>query len=221
MAEPAAPERPGVSFLTLAAIVVLGLIPIWGVLNHGWSALQIVMLFWVETVVVGVFTWMRLRDIERLRPEAHNPVSGGSSSLFLALHYGIFTLVHGVFVIVMGMVGPAEGWFDESLSDVLADRGFWMAVVGVVLLLGLGHWRDWARPEAWRTAGLGRELFRPYSRIIAMHIAVVGGVWVILGLGGAAWLVVLLCGLKLVGDLLIELILAGFRVRFEPVMDRR
>lgn len=205
---------------TLLAIVLLGAIPIWGVLHYGWDAAQIVLLFWVETVVVGVFTWMRLKDIEGRRPGADNPVSGGSSSLFFVMHYGIFTTVHGVAVVVMAIVGANLGWFDRSVVSMLTDSSLWTGIAGVILLVGMAHWREWARPQAWREAELGRELFRPYSRIVAMHIAVVGGVWVIMATGGAAWLVVLLCGLKLVMDLIIELAMAGFRVRFEPVVER-
>ena len=62
MGETADQTPRSLSIFSLLAIIVTGLIPIWGVTNYGWDAIQIVVLFWLETLLVGIFTWLRVRD---------------------------------------------------------------------------------------------------------------------------------------------------------------
>ncbi|MBN8553328.1 MAG: hypothetical protein J0L52_10590 [Caulobacterales bacterium] len=208
-----APSPTGLSIFSLLAIIVTGLIPIWGVLNYDWNAIQVVVLFWLETLVFGIFAWMRVRDTERL-PGSHEPFHLRS---FFPVHYGLFWLVHGILTWVLVLVFmPAGGW-DAAWSATFADRSFWMALIGVGLLQTMSHWRDWARPEAWRAADPSAEIRRPYARVGALHLAVIGGFWVISLSGSSRELVILLCGAKLVIDAAVALWQAGFKVRFEAV----
>lgn len=203
----------GLSVFSLLAIVVTGVIPIWGVLTQGWSAVQIVILFWMETLIVGVFTWMRLRDTER-NPDAREPFR---MSGFFLLHYGLFWLVHGLFAWLLVLVFLPDGGWDVAWSSTFADATFWKALIGVALLQTMVHWREWARPQAWRQADPTAEMFRPYGRVAALHLAVIAGFWVVALNGGSRELVILLCVAKLLIDVAVALWQAGFKVRFDAV----
>lgn len=214
-----APAPGGVSFISLMAIIITGLIPIWGVHAYGWDAVQVVILYWFESLIAGVFTFFRVRTAE-----THDPAERGSPfglSGFFVVHYGIFCLVHGVFAWLLAILVMAEGDAGAVWASTLANGDFWSALIGVGLLQGMVFWREWARPRAWLTASASREMFRPYGRIAAMHLTVIAG-FLLLGLSNASMLMVtILCGLKLVIDLALELWSARFRIRFEPVVERR
>ena len=219
MADTQAAAPGGVSLISLIALAVGGLIPIWGVHAYGWDAVQVVILYWIETLVVGVFTWLRVAGAERhARSEAGQPFKVSS---FFVMHYGLFALVHGIFAWLLAILMMANGDAGAVWGATLANGDFWSATMGLVLLQGMVFWREWARPQAWRTADAQTEMVRPYGRVFAMHVAVIVG-FLLIGLADAPVLMVLiLCGLKLVIDLGLELWSAGFRVRFEPLVERR
>ena len=204
---------PSLSVFSLMALVVTGLIPIWGVLQYDWDAVQIVILFWLETLIVGIFTWLRVRDAER------NPGDPGpfKVSSFFVVHYGLFWLVHGVLVWVLVLAFmPGVGW-SGALGSTFGDQSFWLALIGIGLMQTMIHWRDWSRSEAWRGADPSAEMFRPYGRVFALHLVVIAGFWILTLTGGARNLVLVLCAAKLVIDVAACLWQAGWRVRFEAV----
>ena len=47
-------------YSTLAAIIFANLIPIWGILNWGWDLGAILFLYWLESIIVGVFSLVRM-----------------------------------------------------------------------------------------------------------------------------------------------------------------
>jgi len=207
------PEPTGLSIFSLLAVIVTGLIPIWGVVAFGWDAIQIVVLFWLETLIVGIFTWLRVRDAER-RSGFDEPFS---LSGFFVVHYGLFWLVHGIITWLLVLVFLPGGGWDVAWRSTFGDVSFWKALVGVGLLQTLIYWRDWARPQAWREADPTTEMLRPYARVLALHLMVIAGFWVISLNGSARGLVILLCVAKLIADVSLALWQAGFKVRFEAV----
>ena len=112
--------------LTLVAYTAL---PIVGVLWLGWDWREIVLLYWLENVSLGVAMFVTLLRTARATPVAApapetpsaeststattdpttlHPAAGLMLAFFFATHYGMFTLVHGVFVYVLvtGGIGP-------------------------------------------------------------------------------------------------------------------
>ena len=45
------------------AIVLSNLIPLWGVLFRGWDVFAIMLLFWLENLVIGVFNACRIGSV--------------------------------------------------------------------------------------------------------------------------------------------------------------
>lgn len=163
------PKRP-----PLLAILILNLVPVAGVLWAGWSPLQLLLLYWIENVAVGVFNALKLRDYEAHRPEPRSPFK---LSNFFIMHYGLFTLVHGVFALGVGALfaapaTPGGGW---SGLD-------WMSFSGAALGLAAIHFGDylrWRAAAGWTEGGADAQMFAPYGRIIVMHLTVLGGAFIL------------------------------------------
>jgi hypothetical protein len=85
-------------------LVLLGLLvdllPIYGVIAWGWNAVPLVMLYWMENVVAGVMTIPRL-VISGASYGGVGLLAGSGLSLFFLFHYGMFWLVHGIFVFAL------------------------------------------------------------------------------------------------------------------------
>jgi len=82
-----------------SSLVLIGvnLIPLYGVLKLGWPVFPILLLFWLENVVIGILNTLRM-----LLADPWDPVLWASKFImipFFCIHYGMFTAIHGMFVI--------------------------------------------------------------------------------------------------------------------------
>lgn len=170
-------------------VLLLNLIPVAGVLWLGWSPLQLLLLYWLENVVVGVVNFAKLRGYER---HGHSPPSPFRLSSFFAMHYGLFTLVHGIFAVVIGTVlVPAS---------VTATTGHdWLSFWGAVLALSVIHLGDylrWNETQGWTRASADAQMFAPYGRILVMHLTILGGAFILIQFQAPVAYIALLAVLK-------------------------
>jgi hypothetical protein len=175
----------GVAAIGIA--LFLNLIPIIGVLFWGWSAFALIFLYWLENVVIGVRTLAQMLATGLLSGGAMGPGGGviglvGAIFLcaFFCVHYGMFCLAHGFFVVVMfrgdagvdgdspfGVVDAATHLIqsEPNLLWGLASIAIWQAVKFVIFLL---------RGEARKT-DVKTLMGAPYPRIIILHVAIIFG----------------------------------------------
>jgi hypothetical protein len=212
---------------------VANLVPLVGVLFFGWSLTTIVALYWLENGVVGLFALARMATAEGVdedpgsvtingRPvsaaQLRNPVTARVVLMpFFALHYGMFWLVHGVFVwfalpMIWEQMGGATG--GPSLVACL-----WALPV-LVLSHGASFVYNWWLGGERYTSSPSREMGAPYGRVVILHVTIVLGAFLVAFLGSPIWALVLLVGLKTVADLaahLAERRRAGVRARADGV----
>ncbi|WP_296814710.1 DUF6498-containing protein [Brevundimonas sp.] len=207
------PERPARGPV-VAAIIVGNLIPIFGVLFLGWSAGSILILYWIENAIVGLFTLPRILMAEGESPEIagrENPPGRLGTAMFFLIHYGIFWTVHGVFA------GVLAASFPRVEGDGLWTAGsFALAVLAMVVTHGLMFWRTWIRIDARRTASPVGEMFKPYGRLIVLHVTVLLGAFGLSQLGAPAWTITLLCVGKMILELGAETVMRLFPEEKEP-----
>lgn len=177
----------------VAVAVISNLIPAAGVAFMGWSASQILILYWMENVILGILTIPRIVAAGRGRPESLGV------ALFFVVHYGLFCLGHLIFVVVL-VTGLVSGG-DDLVADADDGRGFYLAILGVALLHLVFQIREWWMPKLWRDAAPASEMFRPYGRIFVLHLTVLLGAWLLIGTGAPAATILLLCVLKLTLEL--------------------
>ena len=157
---------------SIAILIALNALPIYGVINWGWQSFDLIFLYWLENLIIGVFTVLRML----VRPYRHGVdlVLPLFFVPFFTMHYGMFCLVHGIFV--FALFGP-DGFATSGLTDPLLNiwpvlhhnNLFWAA--SSLLLLQLF---DWLRDVRLHGLGFnsGRDLMvAPYRRIMVLHIA--------------------------------------------------
>lgn len=82
--------RPSVSFL-----IVINLIPLVGVFAFGWNAGFLMLVYWMETVVIGLFNIPKLLTTRRGRegsPWWLIWLGNLFITAFFCVHYGMFNL---------------------------------------------------------------------------------------------------------------------------------
>src|SRR5262245_49094571 len=93
------------SVVSLVAVNVFALAVAWAT---GMTARELVLLYVIQSVVIGATSFVRILKLERFdpsgvtvnkRPLEETPAAKKQLAGFFALHYGIFHLVYLVFVI--------------------------------------------------------------------------------------------------------------------------
>ena len=160
------------------------LLPLVGLFAWGWDWRPIVLLYWLENITIGGVTFISL--VKRAR--AGEPA--GMPAAFFFMHYGMFTFVHGVFVIVMIGLVPV-------ITDTPAEPFNPLWVVGTWLLATLIQWFLALRADPPLPAGIGRA----YGRVIVLHLTILGAVWLIAAFGLPSIVAVFLVVLHAIVDI--------------------
>ena len=184
---------------TALVLIAMNLLPVVGVLLGDLTLGDVFVVYWLENVVVGLLTVVRILTAGG----AGSGAGRGFLAAFFCFHYGLFTLVHGVFTAVLvGFVG--------GLDDLSAA-----AVLGGVVALTVSHlvslvWNWFRGGERSRTSP-SQAMGAPYPRMVVLHLAVIASfflMFAVLGSGsgdplegasgttGSVGPVVILCGLK-------------------------
>ncbi|WP_110182827.1 DUF6498-containing protein [Nocardioides solisilvae] len=191
--------------------MVVNLLPLAGV-AAGWLSLgDVFVVYWMENVAVWLVTVVKVATSRAPEPtDSSLTLNGRPAHLvpraalagFFALHYGIFTLVHGAFAFVMAFVADGElharYWFLTGLAFVVSH------------LVSLAV--NWFGEDERSEVPASRAMWQPYPRMLVLHVAILGGFGLVLkDQAGSAFPdpsaaapllpVALLCGLKTVVDL--------------------
>lgn len=171
--------------------LAVDLLPIYGVIAWGWTAVPLVMLYWMENIVAGAMTIPRI-VISGASYGGLGAVAGLAMSAFFIFHYGLFCLVHGTFLMVFAAFssGP-QALGAEPFMDITGMLQFslatglhvdWMlyAIIGFQVIVFL--WEFVIKGE-WKTSNPMAEMFAPYGRIIVLHFGLFVGAGALLILG--------------------------------------
>jgi hypothetical protein len=194
--------------LPVASAVALNAVTLLGVIAFGWPAGNVFVLFWVENAVLGAWNVVRIvtargdgrgerpvRLTVNGRPTAAGPVP---LALFFCVHYGVFWVVHGIFVLTL----PQFQTFGGESAGIANDPG---AVAFVLIGLAISHGVSYrfnyiGRGEYLRTS-VSAQMSAPYGRLMILHITIIVGGVAIAMTGAPSAAVLILVLLKTALDL--------------------
>lgn len=191
--------------ISLAALVVVNLIPLVGVMAWDWDVASVVILYWSENIVLGVYTLVKML--------AKSPIGGIFMGLFFTIHYGGFCAVHGIFVLalttdtnpdfIQGEPWPLFLVFVQLLVEVITSVlkmappewliGFAALFVSHGISLVLNYFMGGEHREQTTKTLMNA----PYKRIVILHVAIIAGGFGVAAFGSPTPLLVLLVALKL------------------------
>lgn len=198
-----------------AGILLSNLLVIVFAVIEGWSLGSMMVIYWVQSVVIGIFHVFRMLLLRSFCTEGftsngtrvpENAKGKRSTAVFFAFHYGFFHLIYGIFLIAGMATGEAgegavtsegggiAGWFDGPVWFVIS-------VLGFVAGHGYSFYQN-VRADLERRPNLGVMMFMPYARIVPMHLTLILG-----GMAGAGFgSMLLFSGLKTAADYLMHIV---------------
>jgi len=184
---------------SLLALGLANALPIAGVLLLGWKVFPLVLLYWLENVVVGGFNVGKLLLAQPQEPA----YSVGKLFLipFFIFHFGMFTLLHGVFVFAL-FGAKTLPRFDSLAELPAAIRAYHLGwgVLALVVSHGLSFYWNYFENGEYRRASLPILMMQPYARLVVLHLAVLFGGWIVLTLGSPLLALLVLVALKTAAD---------------------
>lgn len=183
-----------IPLLQILGTIATNAIPLIGVLLFDWSVYEVLLLFWFENVAIGIAHAIRLGVCTR----TNNAQGGLSTTLFFCMHYGIFTVVHGVFVFV---------YFGVVMDGVLNARGsITLPILSIFGWQALKLAVDVQATQGFKGLSPDMMMFEPYPRVFALHVAVLLGGFLIGQMGSPVWALAALVAIKTISDVLIGLL---------------
>lgn len=196
----------------VVALLVANAIPIVGVLFLGWSLMTILLLYWLENGIVGVWNVPRIALASRA-----DAAPGGAELVgtrlaratiipFFIFHYGMFWVVHGIFLFALpvfaglGFGGGSLGGGNLGGSDA-ASFG---RIDPVAILLGGGalfvshgvsFFANYVGRREYLTTTPKERMFAVYGRVVVLHLTIIFGAVAVGALGSPiAVLLILIVG---------------------------
>jgi uncharacterized protein DUF6498 len=195
-------------WVSAGALVIANLLPLVGVLFLGWDVLLIVVVFWLENVVIGGFNILRILIMHRWDPAS---IIGKLTMIpFFSVHYGMFTFVHGIFVFAIFGGFADEAPMAEEVMNApyrilfvawALDPAVRYALLCLVISHGISFLMNYIGGGEFRRVEMGDLMSRPYGRIVVLHLAIIGGGFLVLATGQSQWALALLVLLKIGFDL--------------------
>lgn len=161
------------------------------------SATEFVIVYALETIVIGIFHAIKMLTITFFSDSMKNDKGKGIGlTLFFLVHYGFFVFIQTTFFFVFLSMG------DDRISDslgvsnflnVLQFEGVQIALVLMIISHAFKFWFNFYKNKRYQEVELALYMFQPYVRIIIQQfVAIIPGFFIILGNGGYAVAVVLI-----------------------------
>jgi len=176
--------------LSLFALTLANLAPLAGVFLFGWDAAVLILLYWTENVVVGLYNIIKIALVRVNSPAGQ---FGKLFSIpFFCLHFGGFCAVHGLFLLVFFKMGdggdffPKDPWpahlvFLQMLISVIKTLwqnlpdGMGWPIIGLFISHGISFVQNYLGKKEYASFTISKLMNQPYKRIVLMHITIIAG----------------------------------------------
>jgi hypothetical protein len=219
------------------ALIAANTLPLFGVLFFGWDTFSIVFLYWVENVIIGAVNvlkmitcspdtnaidwskfnandefYRKLKEAQKSGLVDNALMANHGVKLFLVpffiLHYGLFCLVHGVFIFAIfgreaGGFGPFGGF--DNFKEVFAGEHLWLAAAVLAASHLWSFFVNYLGHGEYRRTIVPLLMAQPYARVVVLHMAILLGAFVAFALGNNIVVLVILIMGKTMLDLSLHL----------------
>ena len=178
-------------------LILVNLLPLWGVWFRGWDAKQIFLVYCLESVIIGLYnvlmmlltTFVKKKDIWT-NGSYSALVSGYWFVLFFIIHYGFFLAVQiGIFLSISNFntdTSTVKDFFyalHHLTLNAQTPPAVWLILI-FIATHGILVLKDFILTGNYKRASLGVLLFAPYARVFVQQFCVlIGGFFLQFGAG--------------------------------------
>ena len=170
------PDFSGVLRPSALVLILANLGPVYGVLFLGWKVFPVIFLFWLENLIIGAFNVFRML----LADPTNKPFWVLKLFLipFFCVHFGLFTFVHGVFVMGFfgGMFRTGAPFPDGTIiMGFIREYRLALPIIGLAASHAISFVVNYLGEGEYLKASPMQLMQQPYSRVIVLHITILAG----------------------------------------------
>jgi hypothetical protein len=174
-------------------MLAMHLLPLLGVWLAGWDAGNLLILYWLESAVIGLWTVILVavaptQTLNILGTARQPTMTGPAMALFILVHAGFFMGIHLFFLHFAFEVTQADehGSLTAAILHMVLEDGLWLPLAGLFLIRMLVTIQALQRQEP-----VQRQVIGFYFRIVVMQLAIILGGFLMFLVGPIAALVTL------------------------------
>lgn len=187
------------SFSAILSLVGVNIIPFGWVFYGKWSVANLILFYWLETLVIGFYNVLKIRKAvlpitsseenlmkRQLFGRFFDKVSRDSILKLFFIQYSFILFVYGIFLFAFIVpVFLVEGQnYIAKITAVASSAGtgfsFLLSFFAFFVSHGISYFTNFIGTKEYLKFSPARQMLQPYERIIAMHFFVVVGA-IILG----------------------------------------
>jgi len=176
-------------------LIISNLIPLIGAIFFGWKIDTLLIIYWFESAIIGIFNVIKIMinkvpiekanqftksftNTENETPIANKTYTNNQKILirlfvavFFCLHYGIFMFGHFIFIMFFLKIFQLNSFDIWQLS---------FPILFMVISHGYSFWYNYIKKDEINKINIVQLLFRPYKRIIIMQFTIILGAFVLI-----------------------------------------
>jgi hypothetical protein len=195
LADPAAGASPvTLSSASTVVLIIANLFPVAGTIFLDWNLSDVMVLYWAESAVIGIFNLCKIIVIGRWMALLAGPFFLGHFGGFMAIH---FLFIYTIFVKGSQGMGASGG----DLADVAQlFVNLWPALLVLFASHAYSFFSNFIGRGEYRKRTIKDQMSEPYSRIVFMQLVLILGGGLSLILGQTEPVLIAVIGLKIYFD---------------------
>jgi hypothetical protein len=165
----------------LLSLITINVLTIIIAVLQNWQISSVIWIFVIENFMVGFFNILRIVSLKHFdtrgvkinkRPLPTNPTKSERIwiklyiTFFFLIHYGMFNLTYVAFL---------GGQFSEGLV-IFQDPIFYILAISFIINHTISF-NSYLKDEGKRNQNIGTVMFRPYFRVLPVHLFIVFGLF--------------------------------------------
>jgi len=193
--EPVVNSTP-LTFASPSALVLIiaNMIPLAGSAFLGWNLGDVMVLYWAESAIIGLFNLCKIIVISRWMALLAGP--------FFIGHFGGFMSIHFLFLYMIFVKPTPNGMATGNDLAEVAQLfvALWPALVALFISHAFSFYKNFLGRHEYRGRTLKKQMTEPYSRIVFMHLIIIFGGGLTMILGSPTPVLILVIGFKIFFD---------------------
>ena len=199
--------------ISALVLVLANLIPLAGVLFWNWDTVLVLALYWIENLVIGAFTLIKILSTVVTKKQSKGLFLAG----FFSIHYGAFCAAHGQLLakVLDQTIGSASvlGKDPDGILELFWNAyavllhfwqslapAIWLGVAALVLSKLISFIEHFLLRGEIFQANPDKLMMQPYKQIVVMHVGLILGALLLQKMGSPTWLLAIVVAGKIVID---------------------
>jgi hypothetical protein len=188
-------------------MLVANAIPLYGVVALQWEGLVVIVLYLIETMIIGLFHALRIFFFGTFMgfKEGRMPRTSIFISIFFLFHYFMFVFVQSVLFfsfLKIGNPGMNDGFQVIHNYSLYIREPYLISIYAFIASQLAYTGREALLTKEYTNLSASDYMFLPYLRIFVQQFVVIFGAMIFLAFNSLTALVVLFIVLKTAGELI-------------------